>query len=79
MTHEASGGDYHRDAGPDVSVQPMDSATAAVYLTTTEIAGNESVAFTYSVGLTKAPAAGETVTVELVFSTGDFTGVGTRL
>jgi len=73
LGHDVSGGDYHGDTGPDLAVQPMDDEAPAVYITVTEISGNEGVSFTYSIGLTQAPAAGETVTVDLLFDTRDFT------
>jgi len=69
LGHDVSGGDYHGDTGPDLSVQVLDDEAPAVYLTITEISGNEGVAFTYAIGLTQVPSAGETVTVDLVFNT----------
>ncbi len=77
LSHEPGGGGYGDVSVDDVDVQIRDSAIAQVVVTTTAVTVNELVAFTYTIALAKEPSTDETVTVDLNYSTGDFTGTTT--
>ena len=77
LSHTVLGGGYTGMDVDDVTIQVLDDEAAQVVITTTALTVNENVAFTYTIALTDAPSAGETVTVDLSYSTGDFTGTTT--
>ena len=73
LTHRAVGADYDGLPVDDVRVKVMDDdATPSVVISRTEWSMNEETAQTYNIQLTEAPSAGETVTVRLIYNSGDF-------
>ena len=74
LDHGVLGGGYTGVTIDDVGATVMDTSAAQVVITTTAVTVNEDVEFTYNIALTQEPSDGETVTVDLSYSTGDFTG-----
>ena len=73
LSHTLAGGGYGGVEVDDVGATVMDSSAAQVVITTTEVTVDEGLTFAYNIALTQAPSTGETVTVDLVYSTRDFT------
>jgi len=79
LSHGVLGGGYTGMNVEDVDVQVLDDEASQVVVSTTAVTVNEGGSFTYTISLTDEPSADETVTVDLVFSTGDFTSTETSV
>ena len=79
LSHRALGGGYTDFDIEDVDVQVLDDEASQVVVSTTGVTVNEGGSFTYTISLTDAPSADETVTVDLNFNTGDFTSTETTV
>ena len=79
LRHGVLGGGYTGTPADDVDATVLDDEAPQVVITTTAVTVDEGGAFTYTVTLTQAPSADETVTVDLVFNTGDFTSTETSV
>jgi hypothetical protein len=73
LTHRVVGADYDGIGVDDVRVKAMDDESPAVVVTRTEWSMYEDSAQIYNIRLTQAPSTGETVTVRLIYNSGDFT------
>ena len=72
LTQTAVGGGYGGVAVDDVDVLIVDDEAAAVVISRTRVTTDEGTAFSYTISLTQAPEAGETVEVRLIYSSADF-------
>ena len=79
LRHGVLGGGYTGTPADDVDATVVDDEAPQVVITTTAVTVNEGATFTYTVTLTQAPSADETVTVDLVFNTGDFSASATSV
>ncbi len=77
LSHGVLGGGYTGMNVDDVTVQVLDDEAPQVVITTTALTVSEGTQFTYNIALTQEPSTGETVTVDLSYSTGDFSGTTT--
>jgi len=79
LSHGVLGGGYTGMNVEDVDVQVLDDEASQVVVSTTGVTVNEGGSFTYTISLTDAPSADETVTITINFNTGDFTSTETTV
>ncbi len=75
LTHDASGGGYGEVAAANLDAVVKDTSVAQVVITTTALTVDEGGSFSYDIVLTKAPASGEKVTVDLVYTSTHFDAI----